>query len=902
MAKELKHSARVIIDSLLREEYSVEQSNLSNSMKIAFLASMHICAYQSKGCDYNVSRLAEWVIKNVYMTHPSQNHLDNVERILPLIKATGKQPAHKFFTPQLPPREVVEREKRKGGRPKGSGGTPWVRRTAIEKDQLTDEQQALIKYIKRTDKPATNKRLEGVTHSLERLEDLNTPIGIINECRTYVRATEQANVAWHEQRAKRLQEQMAIDSEKAALKAEARLAKEEERLRKKFLREQQQAERQAQRDQKELLRKQKEEIRQKEKEARLLAKMKIEEELRQKKEEQKQHEQELKETFEDNGRIKDLTPIFFDGVRSQYISERSANIFSKRFPYIDEPVQFLRTDLPDMQKLAARVAYEMWIIHYLSPDTDLNALARSLARLYYHYYKNLAEKAEQGAEDVLDLFDKITHKTIQAVFNFYNLIPADAKPKVTELKKKLFFKVFEMPEWNYTFDFLYPGKLVRNGNAELICIYHGTVKKTLKKKEKMLCEQCFADQQQKFKDVQQAQIEAAQNNERDEFISKSREIHGDKYDYSLVEYVNTNRPVNIRCKKHDFVFPMSPRDHLNGRGCKLCANNQKKTTEQFNEEMQEIYGGNLVCEEYTDTRTSAKMYCKKHDHHFIRMPGHLQKGYGCPICNKEEGKTWANTVTAKYDPSRKTEAGTNESFIEKSRKRHGDHYDYTHVKYVNNDTPVCIVCKGCNEIHWMSPDAHLRSPSGGCNKCWGKTGRSPERKMQDFIVEANRIHNNRYVYLDKEYNPNVAHIYCHIHRDFTLKPSDHLKGLGCPHCFPKQSLRTGISEGERRVIKHLKARNIPYIYNKEIKNEYGISNRQVFRPDFQLLAHNAIIEFNGEQHYRYVEGIHADYNAFIQQQLRDVEMRQYCHDHNIRLLEIRYDEIDNIPELIDNFL
>ena len=52
-----------------------------------------------------------------------------------------------------------------------------------------------------------------------------------------------------------------------------------------------------------------------------------------------------------------------------------------------------------------------------------------------------------------------------------------------------------------------------------------------------------------------------------EFIEKAKEIHGNKYDYSKVEYVNTLTPVTIVCPEHG-VFQQNPKVHLKGCGCK----------------------------------------------------------------------------------------------------------------------------------------------------------------------------------------------------------------------------------------------------------------------------------------------------------------------------------------------
>lgn len=54
-----------------------------------------------------------------------------------------------------------------------------------------------------------------------------------------------------------------------------------------------------------------------------------------------------------------------------------------------------------------------------------------------------------------------------------------------------------------------------------------------------------------------------------EFIKKARKIHGNKYDYSLVNYKNNKTPVEIICKIHGRFWQL-PNNHLRGEGCPCC--------------------------------------------------------------------------------------------------------------------------------------------------------------------------------------------------------------------------------------------------------------------------------------------------------------------------------------------
>lgn len=69
------------------------------------------------------------------------------------------------------------------------------------------------------------------------------------------------------------------------------------------------------------------------------------------------------------------------------------------------------------------------------------------------------------------------------------------------------------------------------------------------------------------------------------FIQKAKAVHGDKYDYSKVNYKNNQTKVCIICPKHG-EFWMQPVNHLNGQNCPTCQGKFKRTTEWF---VNEVY-------------------------------------------------------------------------------------------------------------------------------------------------------------------------------------------------------------------------------------------------------------------------------------------------------------------------
>ena len=121
---------------------------------------------------------------------------------------------------------------------------------------------------------------------------------------------------------------------------------------------------------------------------------------------------------------------------------------------------------------------------------------------------------------------------------------------------------------------------------------------------------------------------------KETFIWKARKIHGDKYDYSLVNYSNAKTPVKIYCNKCKKIFLQKPDVHLNGSGCYWCSNNHKLTTEKFVEKAKQIHGDKYDYKEtnYLNMKTSIKIYCNKCKDFFWQKPWIHLSGCGCPNC------------------------------------------------------------------------------------------------------------------------------------------------------------------------------------------------------------------------------------------------------------------------------
>ena len=100
----------------------------------------------------------------------------------------------------------------------------------------------------------------------------------------------------------------------------------------------------------------------------------------------------------------------------------------------------------------------------------------------------------------------------------------------------------------------------------------------------------------------------------EEFIERAIKVHGDKYDYSLVEYINCTTKVKIICKKCQKVFEQVASYHLQKNGCIYCNKARTYTTEEFIQQAKEKYGDefdySLV--KYVNRNTKVNIICKIH--------------------------------------------------------------------------------------------------------------------------------------------------------------------------------------------------------------------------------------------------------------------------------------------------
>lgn len=241
---------------------------------------------------------------------------------------------------------------------------------------------------------------------------------------------------------------------------------------------------------------------------------------------------------------------------------------------------------------------------------------------------------------------------------------------------------------------------------------------------------------------------------------------------------------------------------------------------------------------------------------------------------------------------------TTEEFIEKSKKAHGNKYDYSKFIYTNYGSGGIIICPIHGEFHQRAGDHYEGS---GCHKCYREaTHIRCNKGIDKFIKDAKKIHGNRYDYSKVIYTN--AHekieIVCETHGSWWQVPLNHLKGKGCPKCKCKSSI------GEAKISEFLENHNIEYISEKMFDDCRSPKTNWKLKFDFYIPSKNLLIEFDGMQHFKTLNfGSHVfTTNDLEYLKYKDQIKTEYASKIGIKLLRIKYTQLNHIDQILEAVL
>ena len=126
---------------------------------------------------------------------------------------------------------------------------------------------------------------------------------------------------------------------------------------------------------------------------------------------------------------------------------------------------------------------------------------------------------------------------------------------------------------------------------------------------------------------------------KEDFIARAKQVHGDKYDYSKSEYCGKDKPLIVICPIHG-EFKQTPNNHWKGKGCAKCSGNHKLTLTEFIKKANEIHNNKYDYSNvnYVNTNTPVSIICPIHGS-FIQTPSKHLAGRGCPSCGIDKMKS-----------------------------------------------------------------------------------------------------------------------------------------------------------------------------------------------------------------------------------------------------------------------
>ena len=293
----------------------------------------------------------------------------------------------------------------------------------------------------------------------------------------------------------------------------------------------------------------------------------------------------------------------------------------------------------------------------------------------------------------------------------------------------------------------------------------------------------------------------------EEFVSKAKSVHGDKFDYSKCIYVNHNTKVTLICPHHG-EFEQLPYVHKRGSDCPSCSKetmkanriaNRKATLEK---EFREVHGDRFdytkALKEFVDVDTPVTITCPEHGDFKTTPTRHLKGTKGCNEC-------YRRTISSQRSKDFS-------HFKTKMIYTHGNRYEYDESTFTDSNNKIRIICPKHGEF-FQSIQNHINSR--GCPFCAKENhGKSRVLTTERFIEKSAKAHEGYYSYGNSVYTGNRDKIIvtCPIHGDFKTNAANHMFGDGrCPSC--------GTSPFAGRILKNGDTGRKGHIYVIKLSNE-----------------------------------------------------------------------------------
>ena len=224
-------------------------------------------------------------------------------------------------------------------------------------------------------------------------------------------------------------------------------------------------------------------------------------------------------------------------------------------------------------------------------------------------------------------------------------------------------------------------------------------------------------------------------------------------------------------------------------------------------------------------------------------------------------------------------------FLEKAHNIHGYKYEYLDLpdKIRTSDT---IKVRFDNIIYYQKVIKHL-------------IGRCPEKNLyrkttEEFILEAKKVWGDKYDYSLTKYEGALNDIKV-IYNDivYEQRAKSHLEGLSPEFRKNDESILNDTLnkydlDGEKEIISFLKKFKMEFEYKTTLNS---------IQFDFYIPSNRTLIEFDGLYHFEPVDTL-GGLKTYNKMKVNDKIKNDYCEDNYLNLIRIRYDQIDDIYQIL----
>ena len=374
-----------------------------------------------------------------------------------------------------------------------------------------------------------------------------------------------------------------------------------------------------------------------------------------------------------------------------------------------------------------------------------------------------------------------------------------------------------------------------------------------------------------------------------------------KCGYELIskEYEGSDKKLTTICPRGS-IYEVTYSKFLQGRRCPCCRKNDKElihknkvdSTREY-VHIKSYFTGDMLPNgkiAKTGFMMVKHLYCKTK--YLIQTANFINVGQKCSKCCQKYENSFAYHIEVELGEP-----------LEKYWDFEKNTVNPYHI-YKNSGLKVWIKCQSeeVNELNGLKKKDYHPSYKVICSN-FIQNNRCPYCDSKNIHTYDSFGYNNFDKIISWDSDNNIS--------PFSVALNSHNKyKFICPKCFNKfkrslvNSNKYGVeckecsmSEGEKLISTYLNYNNIKYEYEKEFNGLIGVGGK-LLSYDFYLPEYNLLIEYQGEQHEKYISGIHVSYNNFKKQLEHDRRKKEYARNHNIEFLEIWYYDFNNIEKIL----